>query len=146
MVVFDVELIAILTAPTPPSDLASPPESATTLPSGLKFRVLEDGSGVNQPKGNDGLLLAWTGWDESGAIFDSTELRGKPTLFPLDKMPAALADCSRTMVEGESRRCWVPTHLSSGMWAGTPKGTLVFDIQLLRIMDGDKIFAEPPQQ
>ena len=37
------------------------------------------------------------------------------------------------MVEGESRRFWVPEHLAYKGQAGAPAGMLVFDIELIRI-------------
>ena len=37
------------------------------------------------------------------------------------------------MVEGETRRLWIPETLAYGGRRGAPAGMLVFDVELLRI-------------
>ena len=39
------------------------------------------------------------------------------------------------MVEGEQRRFWIPEELAYGGQAGRPAGMLVFDVELIRIVD-----------
>jgi len=38
------------------------------------------------------------------------------------------------MVEGEKRRFWIPSRLAYDGQPGMPQGTLVFDIELLKIV------------
>ena len=37
------------------------------------------------------------------------------------------------MVEGETRRLWIPEKLAYAGAAGAPKGMLVFDVELIKI-------------
>jgi len=39
----------------------------------------------------------------------------------------------QAMVEGETRRLWIPEKLAYAGTHGAPKGMLVFDVQLIRI-------------
>ena len=38
------------------------------------------------------------------------------------------------MVEGEKTRFWIPSELAYGNRPGRPQGTLVFDVELLKII------------
>ena len=56
-------------------------------------------------------------------MFDSTVARGKPSMFPLDRVMAGWRECVMLMTVGETRRCWVPQALAYAGRAGRPTGT-----------------------
>jgi peptidylprolyl isomerase len=65
--------------------------------------------------------------------FDSSVTRGRPLEFPLDGVIQGWTEGLQLMVEGESRRFWIPEALAyRGRQA--PYGDLVFDVQLLAIL------------
>ena len=70
-------------------------------------------------------------------MFDSSVQRGSPARFPLNGVIPGWTEAVQLMVEGETRRVWIPGTLGYGdsPRGGRPGGTLVFDIQLLRIVD-----------
>ena len=71
-----------------------------------------------------------------GKLFDSSVKRGQPASFPLNGVIKGWTEGLQLMVEGEKRRFWIPSDLAYGknQSAGAPAGTLVFDVELLKIV------------
>ena len=115
-----------------PSDVAAPPASATKTPSGLATRVLSPGKGSDHPAKDDVVTIHYTGWKADGSMFDSSVTKGKPASFPVGRVIAGFSEGLQLMVPGEKRRLWIPEALAY-KGAREPKGTLVFDIELIAI-------------
>jgi FKBP-type peptidyl-prolyl cis-trans isomerase len=116
--------------PAPP-DLAAPPADAARSPSGLTSRIVAAGAGMEKPMETDVVTVHYTGWTAEGKMFDSSHVRGTPSMFPLNRVMAGWRECVLLMTVGETRRCWVPQDLAYRGQAGRPTGTVVFDIELL---------------
>lgn len=136
-VVFDVELIGIQSIPNLPPGYTEPPPDAVETDSGAFSRRFAEGTGEEKPGPDSVALMHWTGWTTDGKLFESTALRGRPTAFPLDKVLSPFADVVRLMVEGEKRHIWIPGDLAKGQWPGAPEGTLILEVELLKIMTPD---------
>jgi peptidylprolyl isomerase len=67
-------------------------------------------------------------------MFDSSVLRGEPSEFGLNQVIAGWTEGVQLMVEGETRRFWIPEALAYRGMAGAPAGMLVFDVTLLAIL------------
>jgi FKBP-type peptidyl-prolyl cis-trans isomerase len=117
----------------PPSDVAAPPADATKTASGLVTKVLSPGSGTDHPTPSDLVTIHYTGWTTDGKMFDSSVSRGKPSSFPVNRVIAGFSEGLQLMVMGEKRRVWIPESLAYKGQEGKPKGTLVFDIELIGI-------------
>jgi peptidylprolyl isomerase len=65
-------------------------------------------------------------------MFDSSVARGEPISFSLAEVIPGWTEGVQMMVEGEKRRFWIPGRLAYEGRDG-PQGTLVFDVELLRI-------------
>jgi len=135
-VTFDIELFSIQPQPKPPEapqDVAAPPADAVSTPSGLAYKVIKSGSGSKKPKPESKITVSYSGWRTSGNLFMSSVL-GAPTTFPVKEIPlAGLAEGVQLMVEGETRRFWIPAALALGDKkdsAGLPMGMLVFELEL----------------
>lgn len=133
MLVFDIELLDIVEPPQAPADVAAPPADAGRAPSGLAFKVLRPGTGTVRPDHDDVVTLHYSGWTTDGVLFDSSRLRGEPATFPIDQAVPGFREGVQLMVEGEQRRLWIPEELAYQGQPGAPRGTLVFDIELLAI-------------
>ena len=133
MLVFDIELLDILEPPPVPDDVAAPPADAGRAPSGLAFKVLQPGTGTTKPDHDDMVTLNYTGWTTDGLMFDSTYMRGEPATFPIADAVPGFREGVQLMVEGEKRRLWIPESLAYGGQPGAPRGTLVFDVELVKI-------------
>ena len=136
MLVFDVELIGIVEPPTAPPDVAAAPADAQVTKSGLASKVLQPGTGTVHPKATSTVQVHYSGWTTDGKMFDSSVMRGTPTEFRLDQVIPGWTEGVQLMVEGEKRRFWIPGNLAydNSPRPGVPKGTLVFDIELLKIV------------
>lgn len=140
--VFDFELLKFQAAPKKaepipaPDDVASAPADAVTTDSGLVSKVLSEGTGTTHPSATDEVNVHYTGWTTDGEMFDSSVARGEPISFPLNGVIAGWTEGVQLMVEGEKRRFWIPGNLAYGdtpSSPGAPAGTLVFDVELIKI-------------
>jgi len=68
-------------------------------------------------------------------MFDSSVVRGETATFRLDQVIAGWTEGVQLMVEGEKRRLWIPESLAYQGRPGAPAGMLVFDVELVRIVD-----------
>jgi hypothetical protein len=128
--------IATLTAqgdvPAPP-DVKAPPAKAQKTASGLASMVIKNGTGKNHPGATDMVTVNYTGWTTDGKMFDSS--RGQPVSFPLNKVIKGWTEGLQLMVEGETRRFWIPEPLAYG-GRRAPYGMLVFDVELISFTKG----------
>ena len=115
----------------PPADLNTPPADAVRSQDGLVSKVLAPSSNPEKPAPTDVVTVNYTGWSSDGSMFDSSVARGKPSMFPLDKSMPGFRECVGLMSLGERRRCWIPEALAYKGATGRPKGTVVFDIELV---------------
>lgn len=117
--------------PAPP-DVAAVPADAVKTPTGLASKVLTPGTGTRHPRPNSTVRVHYTGWTTDGKMFDSSVSRGEPISFSLAEVIPGWTEGVQMMVEGEKRRFWIPGRLAYEGRDG-PQGTLVFDVELLRI-------------
>jgi FKBP-type peptidyl-prolyl cis-trans isomerase len=135
MLVFDVELLEIKEPVKAPADVASPPSDAKKTASGLAYKSLEKGKGSKNPTGTSRVKVHYTGWTTDGEMFDSSEQRGTPASFGLNRVIPGWTEGLQLMTEGEKTRFWIPEELAYKGKAGRPQGMLVFDVQLLEILN-----------
>jgi peptidylprolyl isomerase len=124
-----------------PADVAAPPAAAVRTASGLASTVLKPGTGSEHPAAHDKVTVHYTGWTTDGKMFDSSVVRGKPAIFPLNRVIAGWTEGLQLMVVGEKRRLWIPQELAYRGMTGKPAGMLVFDVELLGIT---RMPAPPP--
>jgi peptidylprolyl isomerase len=116
----------------PPADVAAAPADAKKTASGLATKVLQPSTSQEHPKAEDTVIVNYTGWTTDGKMFDSSVSRGKPATFPLNRVIPGFTEALTMMAPGEKRRAWIPEALA---YKGQrePKGTLVFDLELISI-------------
>jgi peptidylprolyl isomerase len=132
--VFEVELRRILRVPPAPAAVAAPPADAELGKGGLAWKVLTPGTGTRKPSARSRVRVHYTGWTTDGKMFDSSLTRGTPSTFTLDQVIPGWTQGLQLMVEGETRRFWVPKNLAYRGERGKPQGMLVFDIELVEIV------------
>ena len=133
-IVFDIQLIDTRLAPAiPPPDVKQAPSDAKRTASGLAYKVLKPGTGARRPQAFDRVAVHYTGWTTDGKMFDSSIARGQPTVMQLDQVIRGWTEGVQMMVEGERTRFWIPENLAYKGEAGSPRGMLVFDIDLVEI-------------
>jgi peptidylprolyl isomerase len=137
--VFDVELMDFVSMPEPPQvppDVEAAPKDAKRTASGLAYKIIKHGKGKEHPRVESTVEVHYSGWTPDGKMFDSSVTRGQPTSFPLDGVIKGWTEGVQLMVVGDKARFWIPGNLAYGdkpARPGAPAGTLVFDIELLKI-------------
>ena len=134
LVVFDIELIDARPAPNiAPPDVKEPPADAKRTASGLAYKVLKPGTGARRPAQWDSVTVHYTGWTTDGKMFDSSVARGMPATLRLEDVIRGWTEGMQLMVEGERTRFWIPQSLAYRGEPGSPRGMLVFDVDLIKI-------------
>ncbi|GAA4358475.1 FKBP-type peptidyl-prolyl cis-trans isomerase [Hymenobacter saemangeumensis] len=108
----------------------------TTLPSGLQYEVITEGSG-KKPTLRSSVTTHYHGTLINGKVFDSSYQRGQPATFPVNGVIAGWTEALQLMGEGSKYRLYIPSELAYGKrGAGRdiPGDTaLIFDVELLKV-------------
>jgi len=108
-----------------------------TLPSGLRYKVLEKGGGSFHPKQDAPCLYHYTSTLIDGSQSDSSYVRGAPSTAAPDKVIAGLSEAMQLMVEGDKWGLYIPSELAYGSLGNTPKipadAALVYTVELIKI-------------
>jgi len=106
----------------------------TTLPSGLQYKVLTEGSGES-PKATDVVTVNYKGTLTDGTEFDSSYTRGQPATFALNGVIKGWTEAVQLMKPGAKWQIVVPSDLAYGERGSgakiAPNATLVFEIELI---------------
>jgi FKBP-type peptidyl-prolyl cis-trans isomerase len=139
-VMIEVELLEILPGPKTPLDVKASPKDATVEKDGLATKVLTRGTGTVHPTRASSVTVQYAGWTTDGKMFDSSYSRGEPATFGVGAVIPGWTEALQLMVEGEKRRLWIPEELAYKGRPQGPQGMLVFEVELVKIVD-----APPPR-
>ena len=110
-------------------------EGVVSLPSGLMYQVLNEGSG-KKPTAEDTVECHYEGRLIDGTVFDSSYKRGESPTFPLNGVIAGWTEGVQLMPVGSKFRFYIPQNLGYGERAAgsiPPYSTLIFEVELLGI-------------
>lgn len=111
-------------------------KDVVTLPSGLQYRILEDGGGAS-PGPMSTVTVHYRGTLVDGTEFDSSYRRGQPATFKANRVIKGWSEALQLMREGSKWELFIPPDLAYGMrGAGTaiePNSTLIFEVTLLSV-------------
>jgi FKBP-type peptidyl-prolyl cis-trans isomerase FklB len=113
-------------------------DGVRVLKSGLQYKVLQAGNG-DKPTPVDVVSVHYRGSFINGSIFDSSYERGKPQVFPVNRVIPGWSEALQHMQVGDKWQIVVPHYLAYGE-AGFgneigPCTTLIFEMELLGIND-----------
>lgn len=134
--VFDLELVSIQRKPEPPKppkDVAAAPSDARRTKSGLAYRILRKGTGTEHPKATDHVEVNYSAWTADGVLIDSSTTMGQPAKLPIDRVIPGWAEGLQLMATGEKALFWIPEKLAYAGREGSPKGMLVYEVELVGI-------------
>jgi len=111
-------------------------EGVVTLPSGLQYMVMKEGTGP-KPKATDKVTTHYHGTLIDGTVFDSSVERGQPATFPVNGVIAAWVEALQLMPTGSKWKLFCPSELAyvergAGQQIG-PFATLIFEVELISI-------------
>lgn len=109
--------------------------------SGLQYIVLNEGTGA-KPMATDRVVVHYHGTLIDGTVFDSSVDRGEPASFPVNGVIPGWVEALQLMPVGSKYKLFIPSYLAYGdRGAGQqigPGSTLIFEVELLEIMDANK--------
>ncbi|HLQ39275.1 MAG TPA: FKBP-type peptidyl-prolyl cis-trans isomerase [Planctomycetota bacterium] len=118
-------------------------ETRTTA-SGLQWCVLQKGRAEPGPTAADTVEVHYTGWLTNGTQFDSSRDRGQPLKFALTGVIKGWTEGLQLMTPGARFKFTIPPQLGYGEQAQSaipPNSTLVFDVELLKVVTMPKFRA-----
>ena len=112
----------------------------TTTASGLRYRVIEEGSGPTVTPA-DLVALRYKLRKADGTLIQDSEQTGQPFVTGTEGLFPGFSEGLQLMQAGGRYRLWIPPglHVTGPMPPGapfTPEDTLVFDVEVLQIAPG----------
>merc|ERR1712187_374675 len=127
-----------------------------TLPSGLQYKVLREGTGEDHPTVDSSCECHYAGTtpsltptaidleEKDWSEFDSSYKRGSPTSFAPNQVIKGWTEAMRLMVEGDKWEMYIPSELGYGDGGSGEKikggDFLIFRMEILKIK-GNKVRA-----
>jgi len=117
------------------------------LPSGLQYKVLQNGTSQNSPKAGDGISVRYRISDIDGKELFRSSSEDKPRKMVMGEMIPAWNEALPLMQEGAKWQLFVPPTLAfgeKGALGGRIKAnqTLVYDLELVAIVPKEEARAE----
>ena len=108
-------------------------ETRSKTASGLEYLKVRAGSG-NKPVLGQRVRYNYIAQDEQGHIFDSSVSRKIPMTVEIGRTLPGLTEGLQLMEVGDRYRFWIHEELAYQGHEDLPKGTLIFDVELLEIL------------
>jgi FKBP-type peptidyl-prolyl cis-trans isomerase FklB len=111
-------------------------EGVVTLPSGVQYKVLKEGTGA-MPKDTSRVKVHYEGRTLEGKVFDSSYKRGEATDFRANQVIKGWTEALTHMPAGSIWEVYIPQELAYGeRQQGTdikPFSMLIFKIELIEV-------------
>ena len=112
-------------------------EGVVTLPSGLQYKVLTEGTG-KKPSATDKVKCHYEGRLVNGSVFDSSYKRNEPAVFGLNQVIKGWTEGVQLMSEGSKYEFYIPYDLAYGAngapGAIPPYAALTFVVELIEVL------------
>lgn len=113
-----------------------------TLPSGLQYKVLIEGRGMEHPTVSTPCDCHYAGRLLDGTEFDSSYGRGSPSAFAPNQVIKGWTEAMQLMVQGDKWEMYIPYELAYGASGKPPKipaaAALIFIMEIVKIK-GDTV-------
>ena len=112
-------------------------EGVVTTDSGLRYKVLQSGTGV-KPSATSIVTVNYEGRLVNGTVFDSSYQRGTPARFGVSDVIAGWTEALQLMSAGSTWELYIPSDLAYGA-RGVPgvipsNAVLVFKVELIDVV------------
>lgn len=124
-----------------------------TTATGLQYEILKKGEGTVSPVSTDYVKVHYHGTLIDGKVFDSSVDRGTPADFAVAKVVPGFSEALQMMHVGDKYKIYIPQNLGYGERGTPPNGgnnikpysTIIFELELLEILDPSKVPAAKPR-
>lgn len=110
-------------------------EGVVTLPSGLQYKVLKEGTG-KRPTLADTVTVHYRGTLVDGTEFNSSPREGKPAIIPLANVIPGWKEALPLMKEGAKWQLFIPADLAFGERGPLADRAVIYEIELLGVKPG----------
>ncbi len=108
-----------------------------SLPSGVQYRIIEDGTGTKHPTTQSEVQVHYRGSLSNGLEFDSSFARGEPVKFKVGDVIKGWQEVLPLMRQGDHWQVFVPPELAYGERGQPPRigpnEALVFELKLIDV-------------
>jgi FKBP-type peptidyl-prolyl cis-trans isomerase FkpA len=115
---------------------AAASQAFTTTDSGLKYRILREGTGL-KPTARQSVEVHYHGWLDDGSVFDSSYRRGETIAFGLNQVIAGWTEGMQHVGKGGMIELEIPSKLGYGDRGAPPvippKAQLHFLVELIDV-------------
>jgi len=123
-------------------------QGVVTLPSGLEYMVIKDGTGI-KPTVDDKVTVNYTGTLLNGKVFDSSD-KGGPIQLNINQVIEGWKEALPLMNVGSKWKLFIPSELAYGEnpQPGSPiepNSVLIFEVELISIDKDQPASQTPPQ-
>ena len=112
-------------------------EGVVTTESGLRYKVLQAGTGV-KPTATNTVTVNYEGRLVNGTVFDSSYQRGTPARFGVSDVIAGWTEALQLMSAGSTWELYIPPELAYGARGVPgvipPNAVLVFKVELIDVV------------
>jgi FKBP-type peptidyl-prolyl cis-trans isomerase FklB len=114
-------------------------EGVITLPSGLQYKVLKEGTGKT-PTDTNWVRINFRGTLVDGTVFEDTyKSFGQPVAFAVNGVFPGWAEALKLMKEGAKWQLFIPSNIAFGeRGTGTligPNATLIIEVELIAVQE-----------
>jgi FKBP-type peptidyl-prolyl cis-trans isomerase FklB len=110
-------------------------EGVKTLPSGVQYKVIKEGSGAI-PTDTSVVKVNYEGRLIDGTVFDSSYKRGEPATFRVGQVIKGWQEALKAMPVGSEWEIYIPQELAYGanqQGSIPPFSTLIFKVELVEV-------------
>lgn len=109
----------------------------TKTESGLFYEIIAEGNIDKKPTADNTVKVHYNGTLMNGTSFDSSYERGEPSEFPLNGVIKGWTEGIQLVGEGGKIKLYIPSELAYGKRGNLGNQLLVFDVELLEIMESE---------
>ncbi|MEJ2466460.1 MAG: FKBP-type peptidyl-prolyl cis-trans isomerase N-terminal domain-containing protein [Candidatus Thiodiazotropha sp.] len=112
-----------------------------TTQSGLQYRIIKEGQGAS-PKPSERVRIDYTARRLSGQVFDGSEKKGGPTVYPVNRVIRGFSEALQMMKPGSKWEVFLPPEIAYGRRGPLGHETIIIEVELLAILPPEVETAE----
>ncbi len=112
-------------------------EGVKTMPSGLQYKVLTQGSGHN-PQAEDYVTFNYRARTLNGKEYDSSYKKGKPSTYRANAVLPGFTEAIQMMQPGAKWELYIPPEQAYGRQGPLAHQTVIIEVELLSIGKADE--------